>query len=860
MIIREVAMERISVRNLVEFILRSGDITGASGTASDVNAMLQGSRLHRLIQKNSGKNYMPEVSLMVDTTGTYDSESVDIRVEGRADGIIDNNGDITINEIKTMYADVTRFTAPEDMHRNQAMCYAAMYYLKHEHVNEDKISITITYCQITEATRYSDLVLKEFREEVTREYALEWFRNLIDEYAKWVIWSLNWKKTRDESIKGMSFPYEYRKGQFDLVKGVYLSILRKKLLFLQAPTGVGKTLSTVFPSVSSMGEGLTEKIFYLTAKTITRTVAEESVALLAAGGVRLRSVTITAKDKICILEKPECEPETCDRARGHYDRINDAVYDMLTHEENVSRELINTYAAKHNVCPFEMCLDVTTWSDMIICDYNYVFDPKVYLKRFFAEGEKNDYVFLIDEAHNLVERARSMYSARLTKELVADVSDSIRKYVRKHGGNTGQYSIYDYIDGSIDNTINDPDNFVNEVFGNSGENLRLPDEKTATGKKGGNEAVRGITNALDRINRAMLEYKRGCDDFEVMDSLDSFVLPLMRVLTPYEAFLKDVLPLWRDYTNTDNLLQLYFDIRFFLNIYELVDENYRIYMNYNEADEFCINLQCMDPSVNLKSYLARGRNAVFFSATLLPVRYYMEQLGGNSEDYAVYAESSFDTANQLVLAATDVSSRYTRRNETEYRKIGEYIQEFVSAKHGNYIVFFPSYKMMNDVLDSMPEEFECIVQQPGMNEEDREEFLGMFSNAVEEQLVAFCVMGGIFGEGIDLREDKLIGVVIVGTGLPMVGNERELYRNYYDKRCGRGFDYAYLYPGMNKVLQAAGRVIRTVTDRGSILLLDERFRDQQYRELFPREWNDIRYVNKESMKEQLAAFWGGGKA
>lgn len=811
----------MSVRNLVEFILRSGDIEAASGGSRDVTAMQQGSRLHRLIQKNSGKYYMPEVSLAVDVEGRYNNQSVDIRVEGRADGITDVDGDITINEIKTMYADVARFTKPVAMHRNQALCYAAMYFIRYENVRENVIHLTITYCQITEATRYSDLILKEFSEDVTREYVSEWFNNLINEYAKWVIWSINWKKIRDASIKGMSFPYEYRKGQFDLVKGVYLSILRKKLLFLQAPTGVGKTLSTVFPSVSSMGEGLTEKIFYLTAKTITRTVAEESVALLAEGGVRLRSVTITAKDKICIHEKPDCNPEACERARGHYDRVNDAVYDMLTHEENVSRDIINEYAAKHNVCPFEMCLDVTTWSDMIICDYNYVFDPKVYLKRFFAEGEKNDYVFLIDEAHNLVERARTMFSARLCKELVADVAESIRSYFKHNNKTNGK---------SVDNSAKD------SALMNSRNRHSLE-------------------RALDGINRRMLEYKRSCDEFEVVDSLDSFIFMLMRVITPYETFLKDVLPLMKDYGNQDNLLQLYYDIRFFLNIYELVDDNYRIYMNYNEGGEFCITLQCMDPSLNLKEYISRGRSAVFFSATLLPVKYYMEQLGGSSDDYAVYAESSFDINNQLVLAATDVSSKYTRRNEAEFRKIGDYIIDFVSAKKGNYIVFFPSYRMMYDVLDTMPEEFECIIQQQGMNEEDREEFLELFRNGSDESLTAFCVMGGIFGEGIDLKDDMLIGVVIVGTGLPMVGHERELYRVYYDDRCGRGFDYAYLYPGMNKVLQAAGRVIRTITDRGCILLLDERFMQSQYTALFPREWSNIRYVNRESMKGFLNDFW-----
>ena len=788
-------MERISVRNLVEFILRSGDIESGTGGTKDITAMQEGSRIHKLIQANSGKYYTPEVSLNTIAEGTYDGQSVDIMIEGRADGIIDDGKSVVINEIKTMYMDVTRLQSPVPMHRNQAMCYVAMYFMQKDTDDINEIGMKITYCQITDATRYNELVIKEFEETIRREEAMQWFERLINEYAKWVIWSNNRRIIRDDSVKKMTFPYEYRNGQFDLVKGVYITILRKKKLFLQAPTGVGKTLSTIFPVVTGLGEGIVEKIFYLTAKTITRTVAEESVALLAAGGVRLKSVTITAKEKICILGKPDCNPNACERAKGHYDRVNDAVYDMLTHEENVSRDIINKYAEKHMVCPFEMCLDVTTWSDIIICDYNYVFDPKVCLKRFFSEGEKRDYVFLVDEAHNLVDRAKKMYSAVLCKELVMDVKRSIKTY---------------------HNTL---------------------------------------YKALDRLNECMLGYKRACDEFEVVDSVSDVTFQLMRVLVPYEEFLKDVLPSLRDFTNTDNLLQLYYDIRFFINIYGLMDDKYRIYTNYNEQNEFCITLQCMNPSANLKDYLCKGRSAVFFSATLLPVRYYMAQYGSGEDDYAVYAESSFDSSNQLILIANDVSAKYTRRNENEFRHMAEYIELFAGAKKGNYIAFFPSYKMMYDVLGFMSDTYECVVQQPGMNEEDREEFLGLFKEGNDGTLIGFCVMGGIFGEGIDLRDDMLIGVIIVGTGLPMVGHERELCKSYYDGECGKGFEYAYLYPGMNKVLQAAGRVIRTATDRGCILLLDERFAQNQYRALFPREWKNVFYVNKINFMKILSAFW-----
>jgi len=795
-------MERVSVRNIVEFILRSGDIESSASGVRDAEAMRQGTRLHKLIQVNSGPDYVAEVPLGVEMSGSYAGETIELCVEGRADGVITDSlvdNSIVINEIKTMYMDVSKLTVPFPMHQYQALCYAAMWFMRNDDLNQ--ITIRMTYCQITEATRYKDLVIKEFEEIVERDKTLEWFQNLVNEYAKWIIWSMKWKETRDASIKSMSFPYEYRKGQYDLVKGVYLSILRKKKLFLQAPTGVGKTLSTVFPAVTAMGEKIAEKIFYLTAKTIARTVAEDAVRIMTDNGVMLKSITLTAKEKICVKENVECNPNYCERAKGHYDRVNDAVYDMLCNESTISRDIINEYAEKYKVCPFEMALDVTNWSDIIICDYNYAFDPKVCLKRFFADNMNKDYVFLIDEAHNLVDRARKMYSARLSKELVMDVRRSVKNYDKR------------------------------------------------------------LYNALDKINNNMLDYKRSCDEFEVIDSVDNLVFGLMRTLAVFDAFLKDVLPGIKDFAGKDNLLQLYFDIRFFVNIYELLDEKYRIFMDYTDGGEFGITLQCMDPSVNLKEYLRKGRSAIFFSATLLPVKYYMGQFGGDEEDYAVYAESSFDPSNCLVMLATDVSSRYTRRNETEYKKIASYIETLIVARKGNYIVFFPSYKMMCDVLDNMEDPDRLshptryIVQQPGMDEEDREEFLQCFQEKNDETVVGFCVMGGIFGEGIDLRDDMLIGVVIVGTGLPMVGNERELYRQYYDDECDKGFEYAYLYPGMNKVLQAAGRVIRTVTDRGCILLLDDRFMQNQYRALFPREWKDCVSVNVNTMSGYLERFW-----
>lgn len=790
---------RISVRNLVEFILCSGDLDNTR-TRSDADAMQAGSRLHRKLQKQMGANYTAEVPLAITVPVARDGIDFELTIEGRADGIINNNAikedfsvlifeeeeanppEIIIDEIKGVYMELSHLTAPIAVHRAQAMCYAYIYATKYEH---NRIGVRLTYCNLeTENIRY-------FEETLTIEELRTWFDHLVEKYAKWAVWQIRWTEKRNSAIKKMDFPFLYREGQKDLVTGVYKTILRKKKLFIEAPTGVGKTISTVFPSVKAMGEGLTEKIFYLTAKTITRTVAEDTFRILGDHGLHLKVVTITAKEKVCILDKPDCNPGVCPRAKGHFDRVNDAVYDMLTHENDITRESITAYAKKHCVCPFEMGLDVTLWSDAIICDYNYVFDPNVYLRRFFANEKQNDYVFLVDEAHNLVDRAREMYSAILYKDAFLEVK-------------------------------------------------RLVKDKSAK-----------LTRLLDTCNNDLLRLKRECDEFEVLDNVDGFCMHLMSLMAEYEIFLQE--SSFSD--GRDEVVGLFLEIRHFLSMYEIHDENYTIYTDY-DGDRFRLKLQCMDPSRNLLTCMDRGRSAILFSATLLPIKYYMEQLGGREEDYAVYAPSSFLPENRLIMIGNDVSTKYTRRNEQEYRRILKYIKDFTSVRTGNYMVFFPSYQLLQAIEELAKEELGgLVVQNAGMSEEEKEQFLEAFVDDPVNNRIGFCVMGGIFSEGIDLKNDRLIGAIIVGTGLPMVCNERELFRGYFDEKNSCGFEYAYLYSGMNKVLQSAGRVIRTKEDKGAILLLDERFTQKQYYNLFPREWFPNVTVNCNTMKGVLEKFW-----
>ena len=733
-----------------------------------------------------GSGYQAEVTLKHQIL----LEDIPVSVEGRADGIwTDKRGEeplIVIDEIKGTYRDLSRMEAPVEVHLAQAKCYAYIYGQQH---GQMRMGVRMIYADLeTEELRY-------FEETYTMEELSGWFRDLMAEYGKWVSFESLWQERRAESLKKLIFPFDYREGQKDLAVSVYRTIARKKRLFIQAPTGVGKTLSVLFPALKAMGEGLASRIFYLTARTITRTVAVDALDLLRQQGMELKTVVLTAKEKLCVCEKPECDPDHCPRAKGHFDRINQAVYELwTTGPDACTREVILESAERYQVCPFELSLDLAVWVDTLICDYNYVFDPNVSLKRFFADGVREDYLFLIDEAHNLVERGREMYSASLEKEAFLQMKKLLR------------------------------------------------------GKR------EGLTKALDGCNRYLLTLKRECESgFQILPQVGGFELQLQRLSAELDKYLEQPVP----EEIREQVMEFYFSVWNFLGICDRLDDNYVIYTDFSEEGHFWLHLYCVRPAENLRQCLDCGTATIFFSATLLPVNYYKDLLTGNLEDYAVYAKSPFDPANRLLLVGTDVSSRYSRRVASEYERMARYIHETVTVKTGNYLVFAPSYQVMEQVADRCVayEDMECIRQESGMAEEEREAFLKKFEKERNHSLVGFCVMGGIFSEGIDLTEDRLIGALIIGTGLPQVCREREIVKEYFDKKGMDGFAYAYQYPGMNKVLQAAGRVIRTEADRGMILLMDDRFATISYQRLFPREWEQHAYCQVDSLAGQLQEFW-----
>ena len=808
---------RISVRNLVEFMCAEGDIDNRNTGNNDVKIMQEGARIHRKIQHSMGTMYHAEVPLKIEIPLVSDLgiEYV-LQVEGRADGIMadinyDEDGnkepesDAIIDEIKTMQTDVSLLKEPVYVHKAQALVYGYIYASQKK---LSKIGIQMTYVTPEPET------INKFLEEYTFERIEEWFNKLITGFKRWTDYTFDERHKRTESIRELKFPYEYREGQKNLCVSVYRAIEDSENLYIQAPTGVGKTLSTVFPAVQALGQQMSDKIFYLTSKTITRTVAEDTYAILRDNGLHMRTVTLTAKDKICPLDERNCNPVACPYAKGHFDRINDAVYDIITSQMVIGRDNVMEYANRHNVCPFEMSLDVSYWCDGIICDYNYVFDPDASLKRYFGNGAKGDYVFLVDEAHNLVDRAREMYSAVLKKE--------------------------DFL----------------------------------AAKKLVKEMDKRLAGALDRCNKQLLEYKRQCDTFMVVSGLGTFPASLERVMGLMQKFMER----HKGEPVTNELLEFFFAVRHFLNMYDCADEKYVYYNEHDNDGNFLVHLYCVDPSGQLSQRLSQGISTIMFSATLLPVNYFKEMLSGNADDYAVYAHSPFDTDNKRVLIGRDVTSRYTRRNYNEYTKIAGYIHTLTQSKQGKYMIFFPSYSYMREVYDIYIQKYACnvidlhdvedgsyiyhlsegenvLIQDNNMTEADKENFLSVFMDNTSGNVTGFCVLGGIFSEGIDLRDKSLIGACIVGTGIPMICRQRNILRNYFDSIGKNGYQYAYVFPGMNKVLQAAGRVIRTADDKGIILLLDDRFMTQEYQMQYPREWDKVYPVDINNTGKCIEDFW-----
>jgi len=786
----------ISVRELVEFVYRSGDLDMRFQGKSK---MADGIKLHQKIQKSQGEDYQPEVPLQKTLFLEGDEgETIELLVNGRADGILTTQQGLVIDEIKgtsQFVEDIESDTYP--VHWAQAKVYGAI-------LCSDKmlsqIQIQLTYANFDSGE------IKRIREDYTADALNTFLMDTVTLYKKWLLFKSNWKKRRTQSLEKLEFPFnDYRSGQRPLAVSIYNLIKEGGVLYAEAPTGTGKTMSTLFPSVKAMSQGHVERIFYLSAKTITKVVAEEAVNLMRSkteGDFCFKHITLTAKDKICLNTQVTCYPEKCPYAKGFFDRSLEALWDIVNHENVMTKEIILEYAEKHKVCPYEFSLDCSLFADLIICDYNYAFDPRVYLRRFFEFPVEN-YVFLVDESHNLVDRARTMYSAEIHKDKFYDVKKMV----------------------------------------------------DASDKK--------IIKALEGINKMFLEVRKHCDDKGIYvhsDEMSEVYEQLKKRAQVFEKWLSEN----HQATYYEPILELYFDILGYMRISELYDSGYLFYIIDGDNTKTSIKLFNINPSSQLKRFIDNSKATVFFSATLSPLKYYTTLLTGENEPKALVLPSPFDPSRRKLMFATDVSVRYKDRSDA-IPQIALYIHKMARSKQGNYLVFFPSYAYMQQIYTLFEalygEEYDIIKQRRELTDDEKADFLNEFEKNLAKRssldgrsMVGFAVLGGHFSEGIDLKGDLLIGVMIIGVGLPMISFENDLIKNYFDYEMNGGFEFAYQYPGVNKVMQSAGRVIRGEEDRGVIILIDQRYQTPYYRRTLPNDWGKC-FTNLSVLDQQLDEFW-----
>ena len=763
----------ISVGELCSHNALSGSI---DNRYTSKGRMTQGVRLHQYVQSKYGPYDLSEYSLSCE--GFFGD--IVLEISGRADGVLSPNKRPVIEEIKSTSMDLENIEEPLTSHLSQCRTYAYMYCLEN---GLESIGLKVTYISTAEKRE-----IKHFEYRENFNDLKEMFDSLCEDYCEYIKTIENRVAERNESIAKIKFPFPFRQYQKETINRIYKIIKEGKNVFMNAPTGSGKTLNALYPAIKAMPYLRAPKIFYLTSKSTQKQVAANAMEILNKRGLKAKVVEITAKEKTCFLEKPSCNPVDCEYALRYYDKLRENEKALMAGKDLMLQENIETFAKEHKMCPFELSLDLTLSADVIICDYNYVFDPSAALKRFFEEEiPSGDYVFLIDEAHNLPERSRQMYSAEIRRfdlTKIKRLAPSLKALIK----------------------------CVNEILDYFSEfSLRAPEN--------GDYVFEDIPN-------------------ELYELLNKFTTEADRFLSRGNA----------GDERYSHILDMYFNINSFISVYEIRKPSHVFY--YNKKDNV-LKLFCTDAREYLNEILKKAQSGVFFSATFTPLEYYCEILGGNRDDYLLNVDSSFDKDNFKIAVDTGIVTTYAKRG-LYYDKAAERIHTTITSKRGNYIVFFPSYAYMEAVHEEYKKAYkdEIMMQQRSMSEEMRSEFLAKFTNS--GAVTAFAVIGGVFGEAVDLVGDKLIGAVICGVSLPLICTERELIKKHYDDEKKNGFDYAYVYPGMNKVLQAMGRVIRTQDDRGCAVLLDERFRYTAYRKCFPPYYDHMVFVNdNEALKKFL---------
>lgn len=767
----------LSVHELVDFLLRRGDIDNRIYNQS---TMQEGSAIHSIYQSKRNSSYISEYFLKE----KFNVEDFVFSIEGRADGIFCKNDKYYVEEIKSTTDDLSNYyESQKEWHLGQAKCYALM--LAHEKGLKN-VNIKLTY--ISQLNQRIKLYKRfSFSVDGLEKDVFSYMSDYLNFFR--IIYQRTMR--RNESAKDLPFPFEkFRKGQRELAKYSYKVANNGGFLFVEAPTGIGKTMSTLYPSVKSFANDTNQKIFYLTAKTSGKEAAYQACKLLKEKGLDASEIIITAKEKICSLEKPSCNPDDCPFAKDYYTKLKDVLLSSIKNYDSFSKEIILEIANKNMMCPFELSLDLSLLMDIIICDYNYFFDPFVYLKRYFDGPQTNDTV-LVDEAHNLVDRGREMYSASLSRRLFFKARKCLKD-------------------------INHP-------------KIKL--------------AAKKIAQFFDSYSSMDGESVIPLFPRNIILDFDKFNVAAVDVL---KHFQKDVNQEFVDFS---------FDLMRFRKLLDFYDSSFSLSVKNNEYD-LAFNLFCLDPSKFLSNTLKKVRSKIIFSATLSPSQYYLRMIGNDSELPMLSLKSPFAKVNLCIMVAPNISVRYKDRDNT-LEKVAGYIKSVIKMKIGNYFIYAPSFEYLNKLLPYLNfDDAELLIQQKDMNEFDKEKFLAHFVNEPKRSTVALAVVGGAFSEGIDLVSDRLIGVIIIGVGFPQICFERERIKEYFDLNEEKGFVYSYINPGINKIMQAVGRVIRSENDRGIALLIDDRYLNATYHNLFSNHWSNYKVVtSKEDIEKNLSKFW-----
>ncbi len=773
----------VSVRELAEFVWHRGDLTSQGGGPT----LQMGAEGHRWLQRSRPDGYQSEVFL----SKTLESVGMTLDISGRADGIFAGERPPILEEIKTTTLSPLLITEEMNpIHWAQAKLYGAMYC---EGTDLPALDVQLTYLTV------SDRSTRTFRRRFERRALMQFQEETAAVYCEWLRTVSRWRGHRDRSLRGMTLPYpEWRPGQRELSEGIRRVIREGSGLFAEAPTGSGKTLAVLFGAMQAMAEGEIEQMLFLTAKTVGRLAAETELRRLAASGYPLKVLSLTARPAICPHPDALCTAGECPLAAGHFDRLP-AARQALFGAASADRAAVESAATAHGVCPYWLSRELAPWMDGVICDYNYVFDPGASLAPLKTSGVKR--VLLMDEAHNLLERAREMFSATLF--------ESGFRRLQKNLGEGG---------------------------------------------------FKPLARTCGRVRTLLRDMERKHASHSSEDPrMGKLTEPFRDALTQFCDGAVDLLANTPRHPVSNELRERYFEGVSFLKKCSSAGSADTLYI-HKSATGAVLKLLNIDPSERLLAVRKEtSRAAVFFSATLSPLPFFRRVLGSPESDRTMSTPPIFPQENCFVGISDRISTLYRDRTRTA-SQVAAMILQAVQGQQGNYLAYFPSYEYLALVAGALapiaPPELQIVSQHPGQKEDEKQAFLNAFGLPRSGSLLALAVLGGVFGEGIDLLGSRLIGAIVVSPGLPKVSLERALIRAHFEAQAGLGFDYAYLFPGMNKAVQAAGRVIRSETDRGMILFIGRRFAAPAYRELLDSRWRAIETVDTpEKLERKLDKFW-----